>query len=116
MAILLQHVRVEEITAQRVIVPSENRQPLSPNAGFLIRSVLGSSIGSTNRRIVRTWEERLANAGTGVVVCITAVLTALLAGLPARWGGWRCGVCFLIAVGGGDHDFELVAVVACVGC
>lgn len=107
-AILLQHVRVEEVALQRAI---PRRNPLQPRGALRIDGILRAGVRRTDTRIVGTWEELGADAGGGVRV--RTGLAVLRVG-PAGGRSGRGRVGLLPAVRANNDDLEVVAPLACV--
>jgi hypothetical protein len=97
-SILLEHVTVEEVALQRVVGLSEILNPFNPKWRLLVHRVLSLSIGRAKIGIVGPWEEIVANACAGVVMCIGSIAWAVLRWLPARAFSRSGGVSLLESV------------------
>jgi hypothetical protein len=83
MTILLQHVTIEEVTLQWVVVSGEILDPFNPERRLLIHGILSLRISSADGGVIGSREEVVANACAGVIMCIGSIAWALLRWLPA---------------------------------
>jgi hypothetical protein len=98
MTILLQHVTIEEVTLQWVVVSGEILDPFNPERRLLIHGILSLRISSADGGVIGSREEVVANACAGVVMCIGSITWALLRWLPARALRWSSGIGLLKSV------------------
>ena len=84
MTILLQHVTIEEVTLQWVVASGEILDPFNPERRLLVYGIPSLSVSSADGGVVGSREKVVANACTGVVMCIGSIAWALLRWLPAR--------------------------------
>lgn len=117
LSIFLQHIRIEEVALEWVVVASEDSNPLAPNSRLGILCILRRSERSADSGIVWTREKTSSDAGAGVVVCISSITlrAAVLRCLPAWLSCGSSGISLLISVGGGDDDLEGAPFLARVG-
>lgn len=110
-AVLLQHVGVEEVALERVVEVAQPARVLA--AGLRVLGVLRAGVCGAHGRVEGAGEELRAEEGRGVAVRPAA---AVLRVRPPRGCGRGGRVGFFVAVGAGDDDLEVVAVLAEVGC